>query len=364
MKKGIVMEVKPNTIIMMTPEGEFIKTRKQPSVQYEIGEELTLFPQMEETKTTIFQRLRENLHVKPVLSGAAVLLMLLFLLLPSLNEPEVYAYVSVDINPSFEMSINQDQEVMDLKPFNAEAEKILERMPEWEGNSIIEVTDEIIELSSKNGYMDDQKKVTVTTIFTEEAETKARKSIENELKQLTTEKLKEGTADIAVVETSIEVRDEAKAAGMTAGQLIQKNEKTEKKQAVEKDAKDDSSPSQNPVASKKEKRKEKSKEIPVTDKRPQHVKQKQAVKPDNSTANRNGHDNDTNEKKEKENNGKGNGQNPPAIEKKASMTEKDRGSGHSNGDKKQEKPPKERNGKDKKEKSQKPDNDKEKGNGN
>ena len=213
MKKGIVMEVKPNTIIMMTPEGEFIKTRKQPSVQYEIGEELTLFPQMEETKATIFQRLRENLPVKPVLSGAAVLLMLLFLLLPSLNEPEVYAYVSVDINPSFEMSINQDKEVMDIKPFNAEAEKILERMPEWEENSIIEVTDEIIELSSKNGYMDDQKKVTVTTIFTEEAETKAKKSIENELKQLTTEKLKEGTADIAVVESSIEVRDEAKEIG-------------------------------------------------------------------------------------------------------------------------------------------------------
>ncbi|WP_162785120.1 anti-sigma factor domain-containing protein [Bacillus sp. P14.5] len=27
MKKGIVMEVKPNTIIMMTPEGEFVKTK-------------------------------------------------------------------------------------------------------------------------------------------------------------------------------------------------------------------------------------------------------------------------------------------------------------------------------------------------
>ncbi|WP_421384274.1 anti-sigma factor domain-containing protein [Bacillus salacetis] len=330
MKKGIIMEVKPDTIIMMTPEGEFIKTRKQPSVQYNIGEELTFFPQMDEVerKRSILDRLKSQLHIKPVLSGAAALLMLLFILIPSFNEPEVYAYVSVDINPSFEMSINQDQEVINIKPFNKEAEEILKQMHDWEGEPITDVTDEMIDLSAENGYMNAQKKVTVTTVFTEEADTKDKNSLENEIQQLTAEKSEEGTASISVIDSSTEVREEAMASGMTAGQLLLKKEKAK-----------EASPAQGtatPDVSKEEDVEEKPEDMPAAaDKRPEHVKEKHAdkfTKP-NEKADSKSSKNGSDKKLEKENNGNGNGKTNGASQKHSNQeeNEKNRGKGNPNG---------------------------------
>jgi hypothetical protein len=386
MKKGIVMEVQPDTIIMMTPEGEFVKTRKQPSVHYEIGEERTFFPHTyEESSTSILGRLKQKLHIKPVLSGAAALLMLLFILIPAFNDPEVYAYVSVDINPSFEMSIDQDQEVMDIKPFNAEAEEILKQMREWKGKSIIDVTDEIIDLSSKNGYMDELKKVTLTTVFTDEADSKDKSSVEDEIKQLTNEKLDEGTAAISLIDSDSEVRAEAIAAGMTAGQLLMKKEKAQKEQKEQlssEQAADSPIPPENPKKSTKEsvdveperkhkiETEEKPKELPAaTDKRPEHVKEKLAEKSNrsNSNANENRSSNGSDKKQEKGNNGNGNGKghNPGADNKKDDKG-KDRGKG--NNQAKPQEHPKKNNGKNKgKEENRQSNmsgNDKGRGNGN
>lgn len=170
MKKGIVMEVKSNTLIMMTPEGEFVKAKKQPSIDYDIGEELTFFPHLEEEKPSLLQTLKQKVKLKPVLPAAAVLLMMMFILFPSFNSSEVYAYVSVDINPSFEMSVNKDNKVMGIEPYNEEAEVLLEQMDDWKGLPLVDVTEDIIELSNENGYMDSEKNVTLTTVFTEKAE--------------------------------------------------------------------------------------------------------------------------------------------------------------------------------------------------
>ncbi|WP_409253487.1 anti-sigma factor domain-containing protein [Bacillus sp. SCS-153A] len=350
MKKGIVMEVKSDTIIMMTPEGEFIKTRKEPSVHYEIGEELTFLPQLEENKTTVLQRLRQKLHVKPVLSGAAAILMVLFILLPVLEDPEVYAYVSVDINPSFEMTINQDKEVIDIKPFNTEAEEMLDEMPDLEGKSIIEVTEEIIDVSTKNGYLGTQKKVVVTTVFTEEADNTDRESIEKEIKQLSKEKLNKGTADISVVETSIEAREEAIAVGVTAGQLLIQKEEKQKKQSMTKNPKEKSIPKEKPQASKKSVGTDQSKEVPAAE--------KQAAKQENSLKS-NGKPNlstNSGEKKDKQHNAKGNGKDTQDSEKKPSK-EKHRGDGSSNGHEKDDKTHK---NKFKEEKEETPQKDKDK----
>ncbi|TYR77743.1 anti-sigma factor domain-containing protein [Rossellomorea vietnamensis] len=347
MKKGIVMEVKPNTIVMMTPEGEFIKTKKQPSVQYELGEELTFFPQTcEGSSPGIFKKLKE-IRMQPVISGAAALLMLLFIFLPILKEPDVYAYVSVDINPSFELSIDQDKEVVDVKAFNEEARKMLQQMTDPEGKSIVAVTDEIIDLSSQEGYMDDDKKVTVTTVFTKEAKTRDKSSIEEAIKRFSTEKLKEDTVAISLIDSNFEVREEAAAAGMTAGQLIKKKEEAQMKK-VPKEVKEKAPATPSKTEnSKVEDRKELPKEIPSKeDKKPPHAKEKQAEKGKsgaNPAAKGTKSNNGASEKKKEDsnkNNGSGKGRNPNASESKASPpshNEEKRGNGSSHNQKEQQK---------------------------
>ncbi|TYS15774.1 anti-sigma factor domain-containing protein [Rossellomorea vietnamensis] len=343
MKKGIVMEVKPNTIVMMTPEGEFIKTKKQPTVQYEIGEELTFFPQTSDGNTPgLFHKWKEKLRIKPVITGAAAMLMLfLFIFSPIFKEPEVFAYVSVDINPSFELSIDQDKEVVDIKAFNKEARKMLQQMADPEGKSIVAVTDEIIDLSSKEGYMDDEKKVTVTTVFTREAKTRDKSSIEEAIKRFSTEKLKEDTVAISLIDSSYEVREEAAAAGMTAGQLIKQKE--ESKEIKEKAP---ASPSKT-KNSKADDRKDLPREIPSKeDKKTSHAKEKQAEKGKSEanpgTKGTKSHNGASEIKKEdsNKNNGSGKGHTPHASENKASPpshTQEKRGNGSPHKQKEQQK---------------------------
>jgi hypothetical protein len=227
MKKGIVMEVKSDTLIMMTPDGEFIKAKKQPSIEYTVGEELTFFPKTDSKRKTILQQLKKKIILKPVLSGAAALIMLFFILFPGFHSAEVSAYVSVDINPSFEISVSKDSDVLEIKPFNEEAEKILSSISDWQGLSLVEITEDIIELCDENGYMDDQKNVTVTTVFTEEASKSEKSSLKTELEQFTEEKLKDGTAKIAFIDSNNTVREEAHKAGMTAGQFLKKKDAEE-----------------------------------------------------------------------------------------------------------------------------------------
>ncbi|WP_456271754.1 anti-sigma factor domain-containing protein [Bacillus sp. AK031] len=266
MKKGIVMEVKSDTLVMMTPDGEFIKAKKQPSMEYAVGEELTFFPKTETKSKSILQELKKKIIVKPVLSGAAALLMLFFILFPGLHSSEVYAYVSVDINPSFEISVSKDSDVLEIKPFNEEAEKILSSISDWKGLSLVEITEDIIELCDENGYMDEQKNVTVTTVFTEEASNSEKSTLKTELAQFTEEKIKDGTAKIAFIDSDKTVREEAHKAGMTAGQFLKKkdseedtsNGENEASQSVAKPAEQKENPGsaendkEQPSASKKE----------------------------------------------------------------------------------------------------------------
>ncbi|MGM0844367.1 MAG: anti-sigma-I factor RsgI family protein [Bacillota bacterium] len=339
MKKGIVMEVKPNAIIMMTPEGEFISTKKQASVRYEIGEELTFYPGMiEESTSTIFQRLRQKSSVKPVLSSAAALLMLLFIFLPIIKEPEVYAYVSVDINPSFELSIDQDHQVVDIKPFNKEAENLLKVITDPKGKSVITVTEQIIDLSSKEGFMNDGKRVTVTTVFTEEAENSDKSSIKKAINKFTVMKFKEASVDISLIDSNSQVREEAAAAGITTGQLLKEKEEAHlKKESKKLKEKKPVSPGQQ-----EDIKKQKSPETPIeksSDKRPDHLKEKQAEK-DRSKSNSQGKSNKSNKgsqlQKEKEINSEGNGRQPDASNNPPSNHPDTKGNGKSDRSHKQE----------------------------
>ncbi len=305
---------------------------------------MTFFPQFNEGSSPgLFQKLKERLRVKPVLSGAAALLMLLFIILPFSSAPEVYAYVSVDINPSFEFSIDQDQEVVDVKAFNEEAQKMLQQMADPEGKSIITITEEIIDLSSQEGYMDVEKRVTLTTVFTKEAKTKDISSIEKAIKEFSMKKFKEDTVDISLIDSSFEVRDEAAKAGMTSGQLInQKEEALKEKESEEVKEKKPVSPLKNEEP-KKDSGKEKPEEIPAAaaDKRPEHVKEKQAEKNKGKSHPQSDNTNSTNraeKNKDKHDKKNGNGNRPPASDKKHSNhPEKQEKNGNgSNGHHKQE----------------------------
>ncbi len=82
------------------------------------------------------------------------------------NQPEekVFAYVSVDINPSLEVSVTKDLRVIDLQACNDDGRRILKELKQWENKQLQEVIRAIIKQSQEDKYLTNDKQVMLTAI--------------------------------------------------------------------------------------------------------------------------------------------------------------------------------------------------------
>ncbi|MED1093413.1 anti-sigma factor domain-containing protein [Bacillus paramycoides] len=215
MNKGIVMDIKKHSVVVLTPNGEFISCKRKRG-SYMVGEEIS-FDEQEQ---------RASRFSIPSLLKAASLLVVCFLcvLLPFYNQQEekVFAYVSVDINPSLEASVTKDLRVIDLRACNDDGKRILKEMKRWENKHLQDVIRTIIKKSQEGKYLTNDKQVMLTAVTKE-------KSLEPQLEKAMQELKKEyETKHVTVVyqSSTMQVRENAKKAGIGTGVYIkQENEK-------------------------------------------------------------------------------------------------------------------------------------------
>nr|WP_144572814.1 anti-sigma factor domain-containing protein [Bacillus paramycoides] len=215
MNKGIVMDIKKHSVVVLTPNGEFISCKRK-AHSYMIGEEIS-FNEQEQ---------RASRFSIPSFLKAASLLVVCFLcvLLPFYNQPEekVFAYVSVDINPSLEASVTKDLRVIDLRACNDDGKRILKEMKRWENKHLQDVIRTIIKKSQEGKYLTNEKQVMLTAVIKD-------KSLEPQLEKAMQELKKEyETKHVTVVyqSSTMQVRENAKKAGIGTGVYIkQENEK-------------------------------------------------------------------------------------------------------------------------------------------
>lgn len=212
MKKGIVLEQDDEFITLLTPDGEFIQVKKEG--EYEIGEEI-------EARAVQKPNVRRrSLRYITSFVAAVVLLIATLLHFPS---NEVYAYMSIDINPSIEIGVNEQLKVIKLKAYNEEGKKIVSQLLHWKNKEFIDIAKEIIELSMKKGYLQKGGQVLITTV-----ERKHRAASSRELStELTKIQHSYQRKNIVVKteESTMEVRNEAVKKGMTTGKLLQIEQK-------------------------------------------------------------------------------------------------------------------------------------------
>ena len=93
---------------------------------------------------------------KPILAKASIAVfavcILLFTLYRSIPQKDVYAYIDVDINPSFEMVINSDNIVVEVKPFNKDAKTLLKEL-KLNGRSLGRAMEAVLEKSNSMGFI-------------------------------------------------------------------------------------------------------------------------------------------------------------------------------------------------------------------
>ncbi|WP_273832271.1 anti-sigma factor domain-containing protein [Guptibacillus sedimenti] len=125
MKKGVIMDIRGRKAVVLTPDGEFSTINLKRNHALTIGSEIKLAPKPLNKKKGYFT------PSMPTLAGMAAILLLVVIVtgvIPVRQNDVVAAYVSFDINPSIEVGVNSDLEVIQYQAWNSDGEGLkLER---------------------------------------------------------------------------------------------------------------------------------------------------------------------------------------------------------------------------------------------
>lgn len=160
MNKGVIMEKHRKYTIVLTKDGIFQKA--VPIQQADIGEEVEFEPL--EAPRWKWNRSAIGKYRLPFRMAAALAVIML-LAIPAFMLPgqqaETYAYVSIDINPSIELQVDEDLNVTKLVPLNNDARSLLVHLDGYEGKGLDRVVGSIMEASEKQNLIKNGKNMLV-----------------------------------------------------------------------------------------------------------------------------------------------------------------------------------------------------------
>ncbi|MBK5481427.1 anti-sigma factor domain-containing protein [Peribacillus sp. TH16] len=225
MKKGVILSINKRFVTLLTPEGEFLKTKRQERT-YEVGEEITFSP-FKPKVTLSFSSFHLSFKKKAMLSVTAALL-ILFSILPSYSSEHVSAYMTIDVNPSIELELNDQLEVLKLTGLNEDGKLVINKLTNWKGKEIKTVTNRIVETTKKLGYLKGNKQIVVSTTLLDK-DKKLDKNLKEEIKEIS-EQGNVSQTKMKVIQATKTDRKQARKQGMSTGKYVEKklNEDKEK----------------------------------------------------------------------------------------------------------------------------------------
>ncbi|GAA0595811.1 anti-sigma-I factor RsgI [Virgibacillus siamensis] len=152
MKKGIVMGKHRRYMIVMQNDGVFCKA---PPMDVSVGSEISFEPLPAKNRFDFYMKNRK-ISMKPV----ALLCVVLLLLVPvyfTMGVNKTYAYVSIDINPSIELEINEEMQVRSMTAVNEDGKKIVKELPEYKGKQLEKILALIMQKSEDSGLTENGK---------------------------------------------------------------------------------------------------------------------------------------------------------------------------------------------------------------
>jgi hypothetical protein len=209
------MDMNERFLTLLTPEGEFIQVTRQEQL-YELGQEI--FVPIPEKKALPFVSFMQTIKGKSMVAAMAACMLAIFTFIPFYDN-DVYAYMSIDVNPSIELAVNEDLQVIEIIPYNEEGEQIVAELDDWKKKDITVVTENILLGLKKHGYFEQEHQIVIGTVHTgeseKETETKLEKAMEDIEKNIASEE-----AEVISVEATEEDRELAIEKGVTTGKLL------------------------------------------------------------------------------------------------------------------------------------------------
>nr|WP_254119322.1 anti-sigma factor domain-containing protein [Bacillus sp. FJAT-29790] len=219
------MEVNERFLTLLTPEGEFLRARKQNS-QYQIGQEIDFFPvdQMETNKPS-FLSILQTIKGKTAIAATLAFMLVILSFIPRSQSNEVYAYMSIDINPSIELGVNRKFQVLEMMPYNEDGERIVQQIHDWKKKDIQVVTKNILNEIKKQGYIKNKHEVVIATVYAQEEKKERDERWEQEMTEIK-HVMENENLELKVVEGTKKDREQAKEKGLTTGLYKEKQMNT------------------------------------------------------------------------------------------------------------------------------------------
>ncbi len=208
MNKGLVLKVKDAYAILLTDEQEYIRVRHKKNLV--VGKKIYFLNE------DIYDSASKSPRVKKqVLTFATVACLMLFAIIGgNITSVNPYALISIDINPSLELSINDEQNVTEITPLNKDAENIFD--DDMIGLNVMVVIEKIIDNADEHEYLSKKKNyILISSVTYNEEEA-------DELSNMITEYLEENiepieNVRIIYVESDLETAKEAKRSNRSLG---------------------------------------------------------------------------------------------------------------------------------------------------
>ncbi|GAA1377722.1 anti-sigma factor domain-containing protein [Peribacillus frigoritolerans] len=218
MKKGVILSVNKRFVTLLTPEGEFLKTKRQER-EYEVGEEITFLPAKQKF-TLAFSNIHSSFKKTAVLSIASTFL-ILFSILPSYFSGPVSAYMTIDVNPSIELELDDDLEVLKLTGLNEDGKLVIGQLKDWKGKDIKAVTNRIVETTKQLGYLKGNNKQIVVSTTLMEKNNELDKNLKEEIKEIS-EQDNVSKTKMKVIQATKSDRKHAREQGISTGKYLEK----------------------------------------------------------------------------------------------------------------------------------------------
>ncbi|WLP60930.1 anti-sigma factor domain-containing protein [Bacillus pumilus] len=229
MRRGIIVEKNKKYVTLLTPDGQFLRTKYEQQ-DYEIGQEVT-FPnesRLERKKAGFFDLLRLRPLNAGILSIAAIIVVI-FTMMPSFSSQKAYAYMTIDINPSFELKLDHNYQVIGVTPLNKDAKQVLASMKGLEKNDMTKVVQEIIDDCDKKGYVNHSKSIYISTVYENKQDHTYKTNVKSKINTISGEYQKRDYK-LETVESDLETREKAQKAGISTGTYIRNQEMQDKEQ--------------------------------------------------------------------------------------------------------------------------------------
>lgn len=185
MKKGIILERHRKYTILMTKDGAFLKGKVYVK-DAQIGDEVVFEPIYPKRFFFLSKNNKRHLPAR-ILTVACIVLVCLFLPFYFSPNDKTYAYVTVDINPSIELEVDENYTVRKIHAMNDDAEQIMGELTNYLNKNLETVIQMIMNTSEENGLINNGKNILVGISYMDEEKTddeqKILKEIENHFEE-------------------------------------------------------------------------------------------------------------------------------------------------------------------------------------